>query len=57
MSKYSFSNNKNNLNNDYQKLFKKYQNKYDENKLKYVITQKLLLKGYTKDEINGIIIL
>ena len=57
MSKYSFSNNKNNLNNDYQKLFKKYQNKYDENKLKYVRTQKLLLKGYTKDEINGIIIL
>lgn len=55
LNKHTFPVNKQNLQNDYQKLLKKYQNKYDDDKLKYVISQKLLLKGYTKNEINDVI--
>lgn len=55
LNKHTFPVNTQNLQNDYQKLLKKYQNKYDDYKLKCVISQKLLLKGYAKDEINDII--
>lgn len=55
LNNHIFPSNTKNLQNEYEKLLKKYQNKYDEYKLKYVITQKLLLKGYTKEEINDII--
>lgn len=40
------------LEKDYFKLLNKYQDKYDEYKLKYFIKQKLLTKGYTIEQIN-----
>ena len=40
--------------NDYNKLYKKYLNKYDEYKLKNVIKSKLYQKGYDIEEINKI---
>lgn len=44
-----------NIKNDYDKLYKKYCNKYDEYKLKNVLKSKLYQKGYTIEEINRII--
>ena len=40
---------------DYDKLYKKLSLKYDENKLKYEIKNKLYQKGYSKEEIEGLI--
>lgn len=47
--------NKDYLINDYNKLIKKYSNKYDGNKLKYFIKNKLYSKGYNEEEIEEII--
>lgn len=44
-----------NINNDYNKLYKKYSFKYDEYKLKNVLKSKLYQKGYEIDEINKVI--
>ena len=44
-----------NIENDYNKLYKKYSSKYDEYKLKNVLKSKLYQKGYEIDEINKII--
>lgn len=44
-----------NIKNDYDKLYDKYHNKYDEYKLKNVLKSKLYQKGYTIEEINKII--
>jgi len=44
-----------NINNDYNKLYKKYSSKYDEYKLKNVLKSKLYQKGYEIDEINKVI--
>lgn len=44
-----------NIKEEYEKLYKKYCNKYDEYKLKNVIKSKLYQKGYSVDEINNII--
>ena len=43
------------IRNDYDKLYKKYSNKYDEYKLKNVLKSKLYQKGYGIEEINKII--
>lgn len=43
------------LKKDYDKLYNKYKNKYDKNKLNYVLSNKLYLKGYTKEEVKQII--
>ncbi len=40
------------LKKDFDKLFNKYKNKYDKDKLKYFISGKLYQKGYSKEEIN-----
>lgn len=39
---------------EYDKLYNKYKNKYDDNKLKLFIKNKLYQKGYSIDEINNI---
>ena len=44
-----------NIENDYNKLYKKYSSKYDEYKLKNILKSKLYQKGYEIDEINKII--
>ena len=44
-----------NIENDYNKLYKKYSSKYDEYKLKNVLKSKLYQKGYEVDEINKVI--
>ena len=44
-------NNKDLLENEYNKLYNKYKNKYDDYKLKQVIRQKLYQKGFSSDEI------
>ena len=44
-----------NIMDDYNKLYKKYFNKYDEYKLKSVLKSKLYQKGYDIEEINKII--
>jgi len=44
-----------NLTKEYQKILNKYKNKYNEDKLYYVIKEKLKLKGYTSEDINNII--
>lgn len=44
-----------NIQNDYNKLYKKYSNKYDIYKLKNVLKSKLYQKGYSIEEINKII--
>jgi len=44
-----------NIMNDYNKLYKKYSNKYDEYKLKNVKKSKLYQKGYEIEEINKIV--
>ena len=44
-----------NIKNDYEKLYKKYCNKYDEYKLKSVLKSKLYQKGYSFEEINKIV--
>lgn len=41
-----------NIQNDYNKLYKKYSSKYDEYKLKNVLKSKLYQKGYDLEEIN-----
>lgn len=43
------------LKRDYEKLYNKYKDKYDKNKLDYVLSSKLYLKGYTKEEVNNVI--
>src|SRR5574344_2074306 len=43
------------LQKDYAILLKKYQNKYDENKLKYFLKDKLYKKGYNIDEISEVV--
>ena len=42
------------LKKEYNKLYNKYSKVYDDEKLKYVIEQKLFVKGYTKEEINSV---
>ncbi len=42
------------LKKEYEKLINKYKNKYDENKLKIMVINKLYAKGYSADEINKI---
>lgn len=44
-----------NIKNDYEKLYKKYCNKYEEYKLKSVLKSKLYQKGYSFEEINKIV--
>lgn len=44
-----------NIKNDYDKLYKKYCNKYDIYKLKSILKSKLYQKGYSIEEINKII--
>lgn len=44
-----------NIKSDYDKLYKKYENKYDAYKLKNVLKSKLYQKGYTIEEINKVI--
>ena len=39
---------------EYNKLINKYKSKYDEEKLKYIVKQKLYQKGYSIEEINNI---
>lgn len=43
------------LKKEYEKLFNKYNKKYEEEKLKYIIKQKLYQKGFQIEEINEII--
>lgn len=40
---------------DYNRLYNKYKNKYDNDKLTYFLKQRLYQKGYTMDEINKVI--
>lgn len=40
---------------DYDKIFKKYQHKYDAYKLKMIIKEKLYQKGYSTDSINELV--
>ncbi|MDD2505059.1 MAG: RecX family transcriptional regulator [Bacilli bacterium] len=40
---------------DYERLLKKYKYKYDSNKLKYILKEKLYQKGYEHDTINSIV--
>lgn len=54
LSKYEITNDLEVLKKEYNKLYSKYKNKYDEVKLNFVIEQKLYAKGYTKDEIKSI---
>lgn len=42
------------INKEYDKLYIKYSNKYDKEELKYIIKNKLYVKGYNYDEINEI---
>lgn len=44
-----------NIENDYNKLYKKYSTKYDEYKLKSILKSKLYQKGYEMDDINKIV--
>ena len=43
------------LKREYEKLYNKYKDKYDKEKLTYVLSSKLYLKGYTKEEVKSII--
>lgn len=44
-----------NINDDYNKLLKKYSSKYEDYKLKSVLKSKLYQKGYTIEEINKVV--
>lgn len=50
LNKYNFSINNNNYDNVYKKLFNKYSKKYKDEKLEYVIRQKLYEMGYVNEE-------
>lgn len=52
---YTTNNDLNLLEKEYDKLFKKYLKKYSNDKLIYIIKQKLYLKGFNVDDINEII--
>lgn len=54
LSNYEIKSDINKLQKDYDKLYKKYKDKYKEEKLNYFITQKLYLKGYSKEDIDNI---
>ena len=54
LNNYSFNLDINMLKKEYNKLYVKYKNKYDKEKINYLIVSKLLQKGYTIDEIKSI---
>lgn len=51
LNNYKFKNE--NIKKVYDSLYKKYQKKYNEDELKYIISQKLYQKGYTKEDIDN----
>jgi len=55
INNYTFITNSNVILKEYNKLKKKYENKYNDNELKYQIQNKLFLKGFTKEEINEVL--
>ena len=44
------------LKKDYEKLYNKYKNKYDKNKLNYILIGKLYQKGYELDKVKTLVI-
>lgn len=55
INNYTFVTDSNVILKEYNKLKKKYENKYSDNELKYQIQNKLFLKGFTKEEINEVL--
>ena len=43
------------LKKDYEKLYNKYKNKYDKNKLNYILIGKLYQKGYELDKVKTLV--
>ena len=54
LSKFNIKSDINSLQKEYDKLYKKYKDKYDKEELKLFITNKLYSKGYSTDDINKI---
>ncbi len=55
LSNHSLKTDPEKLKKDYIKVYNKYKNKYDKNKLNYFIAQKLYSKGYTSSDITSVL--